>query len=101
MLVGNGIKGEALAQTMGPKDVVLMRAHGSVACAASLPMAVFRAVYTEVNARVQHWTQALAQGEPVAALSQEEGRLADEVNRNAGIRAWDLWRTQIRNQVNW
>jgi HCOMODA/2-hydroxy-3-carboxy-muconic semialdehyde decarboxylase len=101
MLVGNGIKGEALAQTMGPKDVVLMRAHGSVACAASLPMAVFRAVYTEVNARVQHWTQALAQGETIAALSQEEGRLADEVNRNAGIRAWDLWRSQIRNQVNW
>jgi len=101
MLVGNGAKGEALAQTMGPKDVVLMRAHGSVACAASLQMAVFRAVYTEVNARVQHWTQALAQGEAVAVLSQDEGRLADEVNRNAGIRAWDLWRTQVRSSANW
>ncbi len=101
MLVSNGAKGVALAQTMGPKDVVLMRAHGSVACGASLQVAVFRAVYTEVNARVQHWTQALAQGQDVAGLDPEEGRLADEVNKTAGMRAWDLWRTQIRAQVNW
>ena len=101
MLVGNGSKGEALAQTMGPKNIVLMRAHGSVACGASLQVAVFRAVYTEVNARVQHWTQALAQGQDVEGLDPEEGRLADEVNQTAGMRAWDLWRTQIRAQVNW
>lgn len=101
MLVGSGSKGEALAQTMGPKNIVLMRAHGSVACGASLQVAVFRAVYTEVNARVQHWTQALAQGQDVEGLDPEEGRLADEVNKTAGMRAWDLWRTQIRTQVNW
>ncbi len=101
MLVGNGAKGVALAETMGPKDVVLMRAHGSVACGASLQVAVFRAVYTEVNARVQHWTQALAQGQDVEGLGPEEGRLADEVNKTAGVRAWDLWRTQIRNELNW
>jgi ribulose-5-phosphate 4-epimerase/fuculose-1-phosphate aldolase len=101
MLVGNGAKGEALAESMGPKDVVLMRAHGSVACGASLQVAVFRAVYTEVNARVQHWTQALAQGESIAGLDPEEARLADEVNKTAGMRAWDLWRTQVRSQVNW
>ncbi len=101
MLVGNGSKGEALAQTMGPKNIVLMRAHGSVACGASLQVAVFRAVYTEVNARVQHWTQALAQGQDVEGLDPEEGRLADEVNQTAGMRAWDLWRTQIRNEFNW
>lgn len=101
MLVGNAAKGTALAQTMGPKDVVLMRAHGSVACGPSLQTAVFRAVYTEVNARVQHWTQALAQGDAVEGLGVEEGRLADAVNQTAGIRAWDLWRAQIRAQVNW
>ena len=101
MLVGNGAKGTALAEVMGAKDVVLMRAHGSVACAASLPMAVFRAVYTEVNARVQHWTQALAQGDAVQGLDVDEGRLADEVNKTTGMRAWDLWRAQIRAQVNW
>ena len=59
MLVSNGEKGVALAQVMGRKDVVLMRAHGSVACGPTLQTAVFRAVYTEVNARIQHWTTAL------------------------------------------
>jgi len=101
MLVGNGTKGVALAEVMGRKDVVLMRAHGSVACGPTLQTAVFRAVYTEVNARVQHWTAALGRGAPMAALDAEEGRLADAVNQTAGLRAWDLWRTQVRNLVNW
>jgi HCOMODA/2-hydroxy-3-carboxy-muconic semialdehyde decarboxylase len=101
MLVGSGEKGVALAEVMGDKDVVLMRAHGSVACGPSLQTAVFRAVYTEVNARIQHWTVALGGGAAMAALDAEEGRLADAVNQTAGIRAWDLWRSQVRSQVNW
>ena len=101
MLVGNEEKGVALAEVMGDKDIVLMRAHGSVACGPTLQSAVFRAVYTEVNARIQHWTMALGGGAPIAALDQEEGRLADAVNQAAGMRAWDLWRKQVRSQVNW
>jgi ribulose-5-phosphate 4-epimerase/fuculose-1-phosphate aldolase len=101
MLVGNGEKGVALARVMGRKDVVLMRAHGSVACGPTLQSAVFRAVYTEVNARIQHWTVALAAGAPIAAVEPEEGRLTDAVNQTAGMRAWDLWRAQVRSQVNW
>ncbi len=109
MLVGNAEKGVALAEVMGNKDIVLMRAHGAVACGPTLQSAVFRAVYTEVNARIQHWTMALAgsttallkSGAPMAALDQEEGRLADAVNLTAATRAWDLWRSQVRSQVNW
>ncbi len=101
MLVRDGPKGAALAQTLGGKDVVLMRAHGSVACGPTLQAAVYRAVYTEVNARIQHWTLALAKGAALAALDEEEGRLADATNLTAGMRAWDLWRTQIRSQVGW
>ncbi len=98
MLVGNPQKGVALARPMGKNAVVLMRAHGSVTCAATLQSAVFRAVYTEVNARIQHWTLALAggNGAPVAALDREEGRLADQINEKAGVRAWDLWRSQVK-----
>ena len=96
MLVVNGAKGVALAETMGRRNVVLMRAHGSVACGPTLQTAVFRAVYTEVNARIQHWTMALGGGKPPAALDQEEGRLADAVNEKAGLRAWDLWRGQVK-----
>lgn len=101
MLVGNGPKGVALAEVMGNKDIVLMRAHGAVACGPTLQSAVFRAVYTEVNARIQHWTMALGGSATMAALDAEEGRLADAVNQTSGMRAWDLWRTQVRSQVGW
>jgi HCOMODA/2-hydroxy-3-carboxy-muconic semialdehyde decarboxylase len=101
MLVGNIEKGEALADVMCQKDIVMMRAHGSVACGPSLQTAVFRAVYTEVNARIQHMTTALSQGQPISFLSPEEGRLADKVNQGAGLRAWHLWREQVRAELKW
>jgi HCOMODA/2-hydroxy-3-carboxy-muconic semialdehyde decarboxylase len=93
MLVGNGEKGVALVEVLADKPVVLMRAHGSVAVGPDLASAVFRAVYTEVNARIQH--QATAYGGPIAALSTEEGVLADAINMKAGRRAWDLWRKTV------
>ncbi len=101
MLVGDHPKGVAFAESLGDKDVALMRAHGSVACGSTLQTTVFRAVYTEVNARVQHWTVALGGGGPMAALDEEEGRLADVTNQGACMRAWDLWRRQVRAEVNW
>src|SRR2546426_4980581 len=101
MLVRDREKGAALASVLGSKDVVLIRAHGSVACGGKLQRAVFRAVYTEVNARIQHWTMALSSGEGMAVLNADEGRLADDVNQNAAMRAWELWRNQVRAQVNW
>jgi ribulose-5-phosphate 4-epimerase/fuculose-1-phosphate aldolase len=101
MLVSNGEKGVALAQSLGGKDVAMMRAHGSVTCGPTLQTAVFRAVYTEVNARIQHWALALAGSKPMAVLDGDEGRLADVINQTAGMRAWDLWRTQVRAQLGW
>ena len=101
LLVSDGAKGVALAEVMGAKDIVLMRAHGSVACGPTLQTAVFRAVYTEVNARIQHLTTALGGSAPMAVLDDEEGRLADVINQTAGRRAWDLWRTQVRSLAGW
>jgi HCOMODA/2-hydroxy-3-carboxy-muconic semialdehyde decarboxylase len=72
-----------------------------VACGPTLQTAVFRAVYTEVNARIQHWTMALKGGAAVAALDPEEGRLADAINQTAAMRAWELWRKGVRDEVNW
>jgi HCOMODA/2-hydroxy-3-carboxy-muconic semialdehyde decarboxylase len=101
MLVCDCARGVALAEALGDRDIALMRAHGSVAVGPSLEVAVFRAVYTEVSARIQHWTHALAQGGPVAALSAEEGRLADVPNQTAGMRAWELWRHEVREAAGW
>ncbi len=101
MLVSDCPKGIAFAEVLGDRDVALMRAHGSVACGANLQLAVFRAVFTEVNARVQHWTVALSDGMPIAALDEEEGRLADVPNQMACMRSWDLWRRAVREETNW
>jgi HCOMODA/2-hydroxy-3-carboxy-muconic semialdehyde decarboxylase len=102
MLVSDNAKGVALAACLADKPVALMRAHGSVACGPSLEVAVFRAVYTEVSARIQHWAMVLSRdSNDLAVLSQEEGRLADVPNQTAGLRAWDLWRSEIRDQAGW
>ena len=101
MLVCDCAKASALASKMGESDVVLMRAHGVVAAGPRLEVAVFRAIYTEVNARILHWTRALAAGKPAAYLNAEEGVLADGPNQTAGMRAWNLWRTQARERLGW
>ena len=101
MLVSDGDKGVALADCLGDKHVGLMRGHGSVACGPTLQDAVFRAVYTEVSARIQHWAVALAGDGPIAALSVEEGELADVINQSAGVRAWNLWRSEVRATLGW
>jgi len=86
MLIRNNDLGKALAD----KPVVLMRGHGDVAVGPSIPVAVFRAVYTEVNARLQ--TQAAVLGGPINALEPEEGVKADQTNQQVTGRPWQLWK---------
>ena len=86
-------KGAALAASLADKPVGLLRAHGMVAVGPSLPVAVFRAIFTVTSAQIQH--QALALGGPVAALDAEEGQLADVVNVQTVGRAWDLWKKRV------
>jgi HCOMODA/2-hydroxy-3-carboxy-muconic semialdehyde decarboxylase len=93
MLVSNGAIGRALAAELGDKPVVLMRGHGSVAVGPSLPVAVFRAVYTEVNAKLQ--TQAAILGGPITFLAPEEGALADKTNIDVVGRPWELWKRKV------
>jgi HCOMODA/2-hydroxy-3-carboxy-muconic semialdehyde decarboxylase len=51
--------------------------------------ATIRAVYTEVNARLQ--TIALGLGGPITYISPEEGALRDKGPGEEG-RAWDGWK---------
>jgi len=90
MLVSTPALGRALAQTLGARPVALMRGHGAVVVGPSVQMAVFRSVYTEMNAKLQ--TQAMALGGPVTYLDDEEARKA-EANKPTTIgRAWELWK---------
>jgi HCOMODA/2-hydroxy-3-carboxy-muconic semialdehyde decarboxylase len=82
-----------LAAVLADKPVALLRAHGMVVVGPTLPVAVFRAIFTDVSARIQH--QALALGGPLAALDAEEGRIADVVNVQTVGRSWDLWKQRV------
>ena len=93
IVISTSAKGAALAEVLADKPVALLRAHGMVAVAESLPVAVFRAIFTEVSARVQ--LQATALGGPIAALDPDEGGLADIVNVNTVGRSWDLWKRRV------
>jgi ribulose-5-phosphate 4-epimerase/fuculose-1-phosphate aldolase len=90
MLVRTPALGRALAQTLGPRPVALMRGHGAVVVADSLPRVVFRSVYTEMNARLQ--AQAMALGGPVTYLDDEEARLAEASVGGTISRPWELWK---------
>lgn len=90
LLVRDGHLGKALAKTLDDKPVALMRGHGNVVVGATIPLAVYRAIYTEVNARLQ--MNAMLLGGTVTYLEPEEGRLA-AVNIAGTInRPWELWK---------
>ena len=93
MLVSNPALGQSLAQTLGDKPVVLMRGHGDVTVGPSVKMAVFRAYYTDVNAKLQ--SQAIALGGEVNYLTPGECEKADKVNFIVLDRIWNLWRTRM------
>ncbi len=91
MLVRTPEMGDELATCLADHALVLMRGHGVTVVAPSLKLAVFRAVYAEVNARVQ--TAAMTMG-PFTALTPEEAVAADETNSGQNLRAWSLWSLQ-------
>ncbi len=89
LLVRNGAQGVALAEVLGADAVVLMRGHGFCTIGDSIPVAVYRAVYTQSNAALQQ--QAIALRGEVTYLEPEEATLADATNRRVISRPWDLW----------
>jgi HCOMODA/2-hydroxy-3-carboxy-muconic semialdehyde decarboxylase len=72
--------------------VVLMRGHGATIVGASLPQVVFRAVYTETNARLE--AEALRLG-PVTFLNEQEAANAAAVIDGQIGRAWELWKKAL------
>jgi HCOMODA/2-hydroxy-3-carboxy-muconic semialdehyde decarboxylase len=93
IVINSSARGAALARALADKAVVLLRAHGFVAVGPSLQAAVFRAIFTEVSARVQLQAQAL--GGPLAALDDEEGRKADAINLATVGRSWEFWKRRV------
>jgi HCOMODA/2-hydroxy-3-carboxy-muconic semialdehyde decarboxylase len=93
IVISSPERGAALADALADKHVVLLRAHGFVAVGPTIQAAVFRAVFTEVSARVQ--LQAAALGGEMAALDEDEGRKADAINLATLGRSWELWKKRV------
>ena len=71
LLITDGKLGRSLAKTLGDKPAALMRGHGSVVVGGSVQQAVYRAIYMELNARLQ--SEAMRLGR-VNYLTQAEAR---------------------------
>jgi ribulose-5-phosphate 4-epimerase/fuculose-1-phosphate aldolase len=85
--------GTALAMELGMDSVILMRGHGDTVVADTLGYAVFRAYYTEVNAR--QLLQAIALGGSINYLTPSEARVSDESMVRASSRFWALWKAKL------
>ncbi len=92
MLIREPYLGAALAKCLGSKTCVLMRGHGSTVVGSSIQQAVYRAVYAEVNARLQ--IQATSMGQ-IQYLTQREAQLASDANDGQIQRSWNLWKGRI------
>jgi ribulose-5-phosphate 4-epimerase/fuculose-1-phosphate aldolase len=95
LLIRDARLGAALAQSLGQSAAVLMRGHGSTVVGSTLRQAVFRAVYTEVGARLQ--SEAMRLG-PVTYLTEEEAVATATTNDAQIDRTWLLWLKAARSR---
>src|SRR5262249_8833258 len=78
MLVRNAALGKSLGSRLGDKPVALMRGHGNVVVGSDVQIAVRRAIYTEVNARLQ--AAALEMGGRINYIWAKEGGARDRAS---------------------
>lgn len=92
LLIRDRALGAALAKSLGEDTTVLMRGHGSTVVGSSLYEAVYRAIYAEVNAKLQATAMQLGD---VIYLTEGEAQAAMTTNRGQLTRAWNLWASQV------
>jgi len=97
LLIRDPRLGKDLASSLGKCTCVLMRGHGMTVVGESIPEAVFRAIYTETNAKLQ--TLAGQLEGPLEFLSEEEGRRATATNRSTIERPWELWKQKAMENL--
>jgi len=96
LLIRNSELGAGVAKVLGDGNVVLMRGHGSTVVGDRVKQAVFRAVYTENNAKLQ--AEAMRLG-PIEALTAGESETTARVIDTQVDRAWDLWKMQAEGRI--
>ena len=93
LLIRNNDHGRALAETLGKNNVALMRGHGNVCVGPNIMTAVYRAVYTEVNAKLQ--AQAIALGGDITFMEPQECALITGRKDLNFDRPWRMWKERI------
>src|SRR5262249_53032716 len=93
LLIRDNRLGRALAETLGKKNVALMRGHGNVCVGPDIMTAVYRAIYTEVNARLQ--AQAMALGGEITFMDPRECALITGRKDLNFDRPWRMWKERI------
>jgi HCOMODA/2-hydroxy-3-carboxy-muconic semialdehyde decarboxylase len=93
MLIRDRSLGAALAQTLGSATFALMRGHGSVAVGSSIKQVVYRAIYAEVNARLQSEAGRLG---TITFLNEREAARATATNDGVLDRPWALWKARVK-----
>ena len=92
MLIRTRDLGAALAAALGESTYALMRGHGSVAVGGSIKQVVYRAIYAEVNARLQAEASRLGD---ITFLNQAEAANAAATNDLMVDRPWELWKKRV------
>jgi HCOMODA/2-hydroxy-3-carboxy-muconic semialdehyde decarboxylase len=96
LLIRNAELGRALAATLGARNVALMRGHGNVCVGQNVMVAVYRAVYTELNAKLQ--AQAIGLGGPITFLDAGEyEQIQARADQNVQ-RPWQMWKRRVAAQ---
>jgi HCOMODA/2-hydroxy-3-carboxy-muconic semialdehyde decarboxylase len=73
-----------------------MRGHGNVCVGQNVMVAVYRAVYTELNAKLQ--AQAIALGGPITFLDAGEyQQIQARADQNVQ-RPWQMWKRRVAAQ---
>ena len=97
MLVSDRERARALALALGDRPAALMRGHGAVIVGSSLPIAVGRCIYLDMNARLQ--TTAIALGGPIRYLDPAEAGKVMAAGENGGCaRGWELWKRKVTSK---
>jgi len=96
LLVQNNQLGAALAGSLGKSAVVLMRGHGFTVVGGSLQEAVYNAINTVLNARVE--MDAIRLGN-ITYLTEGEAATVSKLHNNSLNRSWEVWAKRAAGEL--
>jgi ribulose-5-phosphate 4-epimerase/fuculose-1-phosphate aldolase len=101
LLISSQALGRDLAKVLGVNNVALLRGHGNVVVGHSIQQSVFRAIYTESNAKLQLQAMQIAQlqgqtADYVEYLSIDEAQATSDMNDLHLSTPWEMWKQRVK-----